>query len=428
MTQVTQEAVPKILISDIIIDEDTQVRLDLFIGLDELTASISENGLREPIEVRLEQDKVYLVTGRRRLESCKSLGWKEIPYKLTPVSKKEAINYTIAENLARNNLTPMEEARAFKVALNLGWTVSELAVKHGKRPEWIKDRLALLETDKKVQELVHIGKLGVETVKKAIADKPKEIQSDIAKQVVEEQLDVRTAQQEANRIERQYNEQRKFLKQVEEGKFKTCPTCKKPAMPRPEFSEPGSGWAQCREEMYGLGENREKHVWNLTTGKTLAQQQAEQNKARAEGRGGVAGPKKKFVTYAFRYNVPVSIVQQAILNEAVALAQKRLKKGSKHELKLDVDDFRIQVDTWEGTDTLTFDLEDGSAFNKLLAQVGSGHFEPKKYEDRGGNVTKVTPSHTSGNQDTINVRNGKFKKWLDSLPEVAKYKKTHKLK
>ncbi len=415
--QATEEA--KIKISDIVIDDKIQVRLDLFVGIEELAVDIQQNGLMHPPSLRLDpkDQKYHLVAGRRRIEACKKLGWKEIPYNATDISEKDAIHLTIAENLGRNDLSPMEEAKLFQAAVDLGWKDHEIAKQHGKTLAYVKDRLALLETAPQVQELVQKKQIGMETVKRSILTAPKEVQAAIGKIIADEHLDPRRAQERSTRITEQYEEEQKFKQLVAESEYQKCPTCKKPALPRGHYDNQ-PGWAQCREDMWQLSGERAKHIWNLKTGQTLEQKEAIERSQRAKERieerkrnGGKGQP--AVLTKSFRSPIPVDVIRQAVLNEAISIAKKRLSKGARRTIRIVIDDdFRITVE--DMGDTLSFDLADGSKFNKDLLQFGNANVEPKIYGDKNRNLTKISPSQTSDKQETINLRNAKYQKWINT--------------
>lgn len=81
----------------------------------ELSQSISENGLIQPIVVRKSDIIGYeLIAGERRLRACKRLGMTEIPAVVKEVTDQESRKQAIIENLQRSNLNPIEEAKAYR--------------------------------------------------------------------------------------------------------------------------------------------------------------------------------------------------------------------------------------------------------------------------------------------------------------------------
>ena len=95
----------------------------------ELSQSISENGLIQPIIVRKSDIIGYeLIAGERRLRACKRLGMTEIPAVVKEVTDQESRKQAIIENLQRSNLNPIEEAKAYRNLIDeLTYSHEELA-------------------------------------------------------------------------------------------------------------------------------------------------------------------------------------------------------------------------------------------------------------------------------------------------------------
>jgi ParB family transcriptional regulator, chromosome partitioning protein len=131
------------------------IRSDMGV-LDSLTESIREHGLIEPIVVRAKEDEFEVVAGNRRFEACKSLGWKTVACRIVELTEKEAFEVSLVENLQRDALNPIEEAKAFKSYVkDYGYGgVSELARKIGKSQEHVSKRLQLLRLPREVQQQI----------------------------------------------------------------------------------------------------------------------------------------------------------------------------------------------------------------------------------------------------------------------------------
>ena len=113
----------------------------------DLTVSIKEKGLLQPILVRPKRSGFEIVAGNRRMLACKKLGWKKITCHIIDVDDKTAFEISLSENLQRKNLSPIEEAEAFKAYIaDFGYGgVSELASRIGKSPSYITRRVKLLD-------------------------------------------------------------------------------------------------------------------------------------------------------------------------------------------------------------------------------------------------------------------------------------------
>jgi len=124
--------------------------------LDELVFSIERVGLLEPIVVRTMEKGFEVVAGNRRLEACRRLGVRRVLCQIVELDDKEAFEVSLIENVLRETLNPIDEAKAFKQYVDdYGYGgVSELARKIGKSQEYVSRRLQLLALPKEVIEEV----------------------------------------------------------------------------------------------------------------------------------------------------------------------------------------------------------------------------------------------------------------------------------
>ena len=130
-------------------------------NLGSLIESIKENGLLQPIIVRLSGNKFEVVAGNRRLEACKRLHWLKIPSLVRELSDKEAYEIGLIENIERETLTPVEEAKAFQLYVKeKGWGgAKSLAEKIGRSEEYVSHKIALLSLPKMVLDLISSDKI-----------------------------------------------------------------------------------------------------------------------------------------------------------------------------------------------------------------------------------------------------------------------------
>lgn len=129
--------------------------------LDSLVASIRQNGLLQPIVVRIVDRGFEVVAGHRRLESCKRLRWVRIPCIVKDLSDQEAYELGLVENMERKSLSPVEEARAFeRYVREGGWgSAKQLAERIGRSEEYVSHRMALLTLPKSVLDLIESDKI-----------------------------------------------------------------------------------------------------------------------------------------------------------------------------------------------------------------------------------------------------------------------------
>ena len=121
-----------------------------------LMMSIQDKGLLEPIIVRPNIDGYEVVAGMRRYEACKRLGWRRVPAHVIELDDREAFEISLLENIQRETLNPIEEARAFRnyVEGHGYGGETELARKIGKSQEYVSRRIGLLSLPQRVQDQI----------------------------------------------------------------------------------------------------------------------------------------------------------------------------------------------------------------------------------------------------------------------------------
>jgi ParB family transcriptional regulator, chromosome partitioning protein len=131
------------------------------VNLAELAASISANGVVQPVLVRPQANgRFQLITGERRWRASELAGKKTIPAILRQVSDEQAMEITIVENLQREDLNPMEQARAFeRLSREFHMTQEQMAVRTGKDRASVSNFLRLLRLPASVQTHVESGDL-----------------------------------------------------------------------------------------------------------------------------------------------------------------------------------------------------------------------------------------------------------------------------
>src|SRR5271166_337915 len=129
--------------------------------LGELAASITANGVVQPILVRpLANGRFQLIAGERRWRASQLAGKKTIPAILRQVSDEQAMEITIVENLQRADLNPMEQARAFeRLSREFHMTQEQMAHRTGKDRATVANFLRLLRLPSSVQARVESGEL-----------------------------------------------------------------------------------------------------------------------------------------------------------------------------------------------------------------------------------------------------------------------------
>lgn len=128
-------------------------------GLDELKESIKRSGVIEPIIVRSSADGSYeLVAGERRLRASQAVGMKDIPAIVRELSDKEAVEFSLVENIQRENLNPLEEAKGYARLLDeFGYTQEDIAAAVGKDRTTVANFLRLLALPEEIQHGLRDG-------------------------------------------------------------------------------------------------------------------------------------------------------------------------------------------------------------------------------------------------------------------------------
>lgn len=128
--------------------------------IQELAQSIKENGLIQPIIVRKSPVLGYeILAGERRYRASIAAGLSEVPVIVKQLSDQDMMLHSIIENLQRENLNPIEEAKAYQSLIDKGFTHTEIAEKMGKSRPYITNLVRLLGLPKHILAEVESGRL-----------------------------------------------------------------------------------------------------------------------------------------------------------------------------------------------------------------------------------------------------------------------------
>ena len=159
--------------------------------LDELAQSIKENGIIQPIIVRQSPVIGYeILAGERRYRASLLAGLTSIPAVVKQLSDQEMMIQSIIENLQRENLNPIEEARAYESLVDKGFTHAEIADKMGKSRPYISNSIRLLSLPEQILSEVENGKLS-QAHARSLVGLTKEQQDYFFQRIVEEDISVR---------------------------------------------------------------------------------------------------------------------------------------------------------------------------------------------------------------------------------------------
>lgn len=131
-------------------------------ALAELAQSIEENGILQPIIVRPRGESYQIVVGERRWRACRKLELCEVPVICREVNDRSMLEQALIENVQREDLDPIETARAFeRLVSDLGLTHEQTARRVGKKRSSVTNMIRLLELPAEVQEAVSRGTISM---------------------------------------------------------------------------------------------------------------------------------------------------------------------------------------------------------------------------------------------------------------------------
>ena len=158
----------------------------------ELAESIKQFGVLQPLLVQKKDDYYEIIAGERRWRAAKLAGLKEVPVIIKDFSDQEVVEIALIENLQREDLNPIEEAKAYQSLIEkYQLKQEEIAEKVFKSRSVITNALRLLKLDEEVQLMLMEGKITNGHAKAILGLEDKEEQRAVAQKVVEEQLSVR---------------------------------------------------------------------------------------------------------------------------------------------------------------------------------------------------------------------------------------------
>lgn len=170
-------------------------------SLDELAESIKQYGLLQPLVVQ-KKDKFYqIIAGERRWRACKKAGLKKVPVIVKEFTDKDILSISLIENLQREDLNPIEEAKAYKILSDeYNMKQDEIATSVSKSRTVITNTMRLLKLDEKVQELVIEGVISSGHGRTLLGLENSELQLTAAEEIVDKGYSVREAEKLVKRL------------------------------------------------------------------------------------------------------------------------------------------------------------------------------------------------------------------------------------
>ncbi len=168
-----------------------QPRTD-FRGMESLADSIKQNGVIQPIVVRKEGDRFHLIAGERRWRAAQLAGIHRIPAVVRKATESRLLELALVENIQREDLNPIEEAKAYEILLTReNVSQADVAKKVGRERSSVANSLRLLKLPQLAQDLVRQGSISFGHAKAILAIPDSATQIKIAEQVATKGLSVR---------------------------------------------------------------------------------------------------------------------------------------------------------------------------------------------------------------------------------------------
>ncbi len=161
-------------------------------SIQELARSIKETGILQPIIAVPEGDFYRIIIGERRWRAAQNIGLKKIPVLIRTMPREKQLEASLVENLHREDLNPLEIARAYqKLIQELGYTQEEVAERVGKDRTSVTNYLRLLNLPREIQNYLGEGKITMGHARALLSLEEPERQTSLAHQIVRENLSVR---------------------------------------------------------------------------------------------------------------------------------------------------------------------------------------------------------------------------------------------
>ena len=187
--------------------------------IQELAQSIKENGLIQPIIVRQSPVIGYeILAGERRYRASIAAGLSEIPVIIKKLSDQDMMVHSIIENLQREDLNPIEEAKAYQSLIDKGYTHADIAEKMGKSRPYITNLVRLLTLPNFILKEVETGKLS-QAHARLLIQLPLKEQKNLLNRIQKEDLSVRQVEDllKEEKNKKKSKEKDHFIKEEEEN-------------------------------------------------------------------------------------------------------------------------------------------------------------------------------------------------------------------
>ncbi len=175
----------------------------------ELSDSIKQYGVLEPILVQPREDYYEIISGERRWRAAKQAGLKEIPVVIKDLTDQEIAEISLIENIQREDLNPIEEALAYKRLLTeFNLKQDELAEKVSKSRTAVTNSMRLLKLSDEVQQMIVEDMISTGHARALIAVEDKDMQYTLAQRIFDEKLSVREVEKLVKNLDKPAKEKK----------------------------------------------------------------------------------------------------------------------------------------------------------------------------------------------------------------------------
>jgi ParB family chromosome partitioning protein len=169
-------------------------------ALGSMAASLLERGMLQPLVVRQRGDDYQIIAGERRWRAAQRAGWRSVPVVVREATTVEALELALVENLQREDLNALEEARAYEfLSSEAGLTQEQVAERVGRDRSTVANYIRLLSLPERVQELVVAGTLSMGHARALLGLKARAAQVRLAEAIAAGGLSVRQTESRVRR-------------------------------------------------------------------------------------------------------------------------------------------------------------------------------------------------------------------------------------
>lgn len=173
-------------------------------ALIELSESIKQFGILQPLLVQDKKDYYEIIAGERRWRAAKMAGLKEVPVIIKDFTEQEVVEISLIENIQRENLNPIEEAIAYKRLLTeFNLKQDEVAERVSKSRTAVTNSMRLLKLDEKVQQMVIDDMISTGHARALLGIEDKEKQYQIAQEIFDKKISVRETEKLVKKMQKE---------------------------------------------------------------------------------------------------------------------------------------------------------------------------------------------------------------------------------